>query len=382
MRASTGGDMGKAILTLNAGSSSVKFRLFTFDAALSPLAGGRVVDIGGAPLFQARKEGGDEQKQTLPARATHEDALAVIWEWLQMNRDASWDVSTVAHRIVHGGKRHDAPVLLTPDAVAYLEQLCPLAPLHQPHNLACVKILAGKNPDIAQYGCFDTAFHARRDKLFSTFALPASLRQKGVQRYGFHGLSYHWIAHCLRHDFPRLAAGRVVVAHLGNGSSLCAMKNGQSVDTTMGMTALEGLPMGTRCGSIDAGAAIYMQRSLGISLDRMEHILYEESGLKGLSGVSNDVKTLSSSDQESARFALAYFAMKTAQFIASMAVAIGGMDGLIFTGGIGENAANIRRAILDHLAFLPSFETHIIPANEERGMAQGIYERFGTRVTA
>lgn len=368
--------MSQAILTLNAGSSSVKFCLFTFDSALSLLAGGRVVDIGGSPVFSAAKEDKAEQKKALPPATTHEEALDVILEWLQTNRGESWDFSTVAHRIVHGGKRFDAPALLTGDVIAYLDSLCPLAPLHQPHNLACVKILAGKQPHIAQYGCFDTAFHARRTRLFRSFALPAKIRDQGIERYGFHGLSYGWITHCLRRDFPRLAAGRVVVAHLGNGSSLCAIKNGQSVDTTMGMTTLDGLPMGTRCGSIDAGAVIYMQRNLGLSLDETDHILNYESGLKGLSGISNDVKTLSDSGDKNARFALDYFALKTAQSIAAMAVAIGGLDGLVFTGGIGENAEGIRHAILDHLAFLPPFETRIIPANEERGMAQGIYERF------
>jgi acetate kinase len=400
--------MNKAILTINAGSSSVKFCLFTFDKDMKLLAGGRIVDIqerrhnttpvrkphperrvnknkslarpdkkvgAEGPVFTAKSEkNGVLETRFLTPDASHEDALDVILDWIDENKDESWNFSTVAHRVVHGGSRFVGPAPLTAKNLAYLESLCPLAPLHQTHNLAPAKILAAKNPKLKQYACCDTAFHAQRDKLFSSFALPKNLRDQGIQRYGFHGLSYSWIAHCLSLDFPKLAKGRVVVAHLGNGASLCAIKDGKSVDTTMTMTALDGLPMGTRSGSIDASAVIYMQRSLGLTVDQVERILYHESGLKGLSGISNDVKTLSGSDKESARFALDYFAIKTAQFIASMAVAIGGIDGLIFTGGIGENAAGVRKAILSHLTFLPAFETHVIPANEELGMAQSIFE--------
>ncbi len=403
--------MTRVILTLNAGSSSVKFRLFGLEASLPALADGKVVGIherrtgqavtphakqsdrrrgisrpasgrpdkkvDGYPVFEAKSENdGAAEKRSLPDCASHEEALDVILEWLQRKGGKAWDVTVVAHRIVHGGERFAEPALLTPSVVSYLETLCPLAPLHQAHNLACVKILAKRKPPILQYGCFDTAFHARHEKLFSVFALPAEIREKGVRRYGFHGLSYDWIAQCLRRDHPRLSKGRVVVAHLGNGASLCAMKNGKGVDTTMGMSTLEGLPMGTRCGNLDPGAFIFMQRNLRLSLDQVEHILYEESGLLGLSGISNDVKTLSESHHDNARFALDYFAMKTAQYIATMAVSMGGIDGLVFTGGIGENADNVRRMILKNLGFMPPFETLVIPTNEERGMAQKAYEFY------
>lgn len=375
--------MGKAILTLNAGSSSVKFSLFTFDEKLELLADGRVTGIESAPVFEIRKlRTGEKNKHDMPVSATHTDALDAIWSWLTSHKDPDWEFARVAHRIVHGGKRYSAPTLLTREAIAYLESIYPLAPLHQPHNVGCIKIIAEKQPHILQYGCFDTAFHAKHDRVFSSFALPAKMREQGIQRYGFHGLSYQWIAHCLQNDYPHLASKRVVVAHLGNGASLCAMKNSKSVDTTMGMSTLDGLPMGTRCGNIDPGALLYMLNTLKMSPDQIEHVLYHESGLKGLSGISNDVKVLSENNSDDACFALAYFATRTAQAVASMAVAVGGMDALIFTGGIGENAKGLRHTIVDQLSFLPAFETHVIPADEERGMAREIYTHFKMEVAA
>ncbi len=358
-----------SLLVLNTGSSSVKFRLFSLTSDLPLLAGGKISDIGGTPVFQIQKE-----KRPISQDTTHRSAVEMILQWVSQNNTGH--ISAVAHRIVHGGTRYTAPVLLDNEAMTYLRSLEPLAPLHQPHNLAAVDILFAQHPDLLQYGCFDTAYHTTQDSLSFSFALPKNIRDQGVRRYGFHGLSYDWIAHCLKKDFPHLAKGRVVAAHLGNGASLCAMKNAKSVSTSMGMTALDGLPMGTRCGAIDAGAVIYLQRDLGLSLGQVEHILYEESGLKGLSGITNDVQTLSNSDNESAKFALDYFILKAAQGIAAMAVSIGGMDGLIFTGGIGENSADIRQGILDHLAFLPDFESHIIAANEERSMAQDLWDHF------
>lgn len=372
--------MIKLLLVLNTGSSSVKFRLFELTADLPLVAGGKVTDIGGNTTFKAHKEGSAETKEKLSADTTHESALSVILSWLDENGIGAKNLSAVAHRIVHGGTRFDGPVLLDDAAMAYLRSLNGLAPLHQPHNLAGVYNLASKMAGLQQYGCFDTAFHARHDALFSAFALPENIRNQGVRRYGFHGLSYDWIAHSLKNDFPHLAASRIVVAHLGNGASLCAMRDGKSVDTTMGMTALDGLPMGTRCSALDAGAVIYMLRDLGLNVNEVERLLYEESGLKGLSGLTNDAKTLSESDDPRAKFALDYFALKTAQHIAAMATSIGGLDVLVFTGGIGENAPDMRENILNRLSFLPGFETLVIPANEERSMAQEIFERFGKEI--
>ena len=349
--------MSDVLLIINAGSSSVKFSLFDAEKDLPLLTHGQVAAIGAAPVFAV----GDE-RHSLPKGATHEDALKTILAWIE-NHDDGWRISAAGHRVVHGGTEFAAPCRIDDSVMEKLRALTPLAPLHQPHNLH------ERFPGLPQVACFDTAFHAGHEELFSSFALPQDLRDKSIRRYGFHGLSYEWIAHVLKRDHPVLAQGRVVAAHLGNGASLCAIRNGKSIDTTMGMTALEGLPMGTRCGSLDPGALIYMIREAGLSPDEAEHILYHESGLKGLSGISNDVKTLLDSADPQARFALDYFALKTAQFISMMAAAMGGVDGLVFTGGIGEHAAPVRDTILDRIAFLNIRTVHVIPANEERIIA-------------
>jgi acetate kinase len=364
------------LLTLNTGSSSVKFRLFGLESTLPLIAGGKITDIGNTPVFKANREGSAEHKESLPATTTQKTAVKTVLQWLEKQGVTQNNLAAIAHRIVHGGERYTEPVKLDEDALEYLRSLNALAPLHQPHNLAGVDLFASELPSVPQYGCFDTAFHTTNDKLHFSFALPENIRAKRVRRYGFHGLSYAWIVERLKADYPHLLSGRVVAAHLGNGASLCAIKNGCSVDTTMGMTALDGLPMGTRSGALDAGVVFYMLRDLGIAADEAERILYEDSGLKGLSGITNDVKALSESDDERAAFALDYFCLKTAQNIAAMAVSIGGMDALVFSGGIGENARNLREKILAHLSFLPAFEHHVIAANEERGMAQDIWNHY------
>lgn len=363
--------MTDTILTLNAGSSSVKFRLFARDKDLQLLAQGKVGSIGTAPAFSATnatKPTDTVTTKPLPSGASHEDAMRSIIDWIH-GHESGWRVTATAHRIVHGGTEFTEPLRMTSDIFHRLKKLCPLAPLHQPHNLMALGIADRLLPHVPQIACFDTAFHARHDPIFTSFALPRNLTEKGVRRYGFHGLSYEWIAHVLRQEHPELAKGRVIAAHLGNGASLCAMQDGRSIDTTMGMTALDGLPMGTRCGALDPGAMIYMLRELGTAVDELESILYEQSGLKGLSGISNDVKTLLESRDPHARFALDYFALRTAQFIAALAVSVGGIDALIFTGGIGENAAPVREAIIRRLAFLGPIPSLVIPANEERIMA-------------
>ncbi len=372
----------KAILTLNTGSSSLKFTVFGLSADLPFLVGGIVKDIGGKPTFSGQlQEGVKAFTEELPQAYSHEDAAEHVLRWID-GLDKSWTIEAAAHRIVHGGRRYSAPALIDAEAMAYLHSICPLAPLHQPHNLAGIEILEKHLPHLPQYGCFDTAFHTTHDALCASYALPASVRDKGVQRYGFHGLSYEWLASQLKQEAPALYAGRVVAAHLGNGSSLCALKEGKSVDSTMGMTALEGLPMGTRCGNIDAGAVFFMQRTLGLSVDECERVLYNDSGLKGLSGISNDVKTLLDSTDARAAFALDYYALKVAQQITSMAVSMGGIDAVVFTGGIGENAAPVREKILAHLKFLPPFEVRIIAANEERNMAQIVSQLMNNTTTS
>jgi acetate kinase len=356
----------QTLLALNAGSSSVKFRLFRLPD-LDLLASGQVSGLGAKARFVI--DGEDRAPALALAQdATAEAALTAIIAYIH-DHEQNWKVAAVAHRIVHGGGAFTGPTRLTAQTLDALERLCPLAPLHQPHNLAAVKIVASLLGECPQIGCFDTAFHAGRDPLFTRFALDEALTQQGVRRYGFHGLSYAWIAKVLRRDHPELYKGRVIAAHLGNGASLCAMLGGRSLDTTMGMTALDGLPMGTRCGALDPGAVIYMLRDLGLSVEALERRLYEQSGLKGLSGLSNDVAELLASDDPKARFALDYFALKVAQYIAMLSVSLGGLDALVFTGGIGEHAGPVRDAILQRLNFSPPKPVLVLPANEERMMA-------------
>lgn len=276
----------------------------------------------------------------------------------------------VAHRIVHGGHIYTKAILLNEIILTELDEFSSFAPLHQPHNINGVRLIQKLLPDTPQYGCFDTAFHAGHDELHSALPIPQDLRDKGLRRYGFHGLSFDWISR-------QITAKRAVVAHLGSGASLCAIRDGQSIDTTMGLTALDGLPMATRTGSIDAGFVLYLTKNLHYKPDQIEHLLYSESGLKGLSGITGDIKTLQESDHPRAKFALDYFAFKTAQHIAMMVVSLGGLDALVFTGGVGENSESVRDAILNHLKFLQSFETLVIPTNEEKMMAMQVKEVIG-----
>jgi acetate kinase len=361
-----------SILVINAGSSSVKFRMFSCQPELNLLASGKVYDLGGNPSFAAtdetaRNQGKKVDKKTLPAVSTHENALRFILDWIDA-QSQDWQVIAVAHRVVHGGVSFTKSVKITSDVVGQLQELSSLAPLHQSHNLAAIAMISKIKPGVPQIACFDTAFHSSHTDLFTNYALPQTMRDKGIRRYGFHGLSYEWIVHDLQQHDPVLLEGRIIAAHLGSGASLCAMQKGVSIDTTMGMTALDGLPMGTRCGNLDPGVVIYMIRDLGLSADEIEHIFYNESGLLGLSG-SNDVKILENSDDQKAHFALDYFCLRGAQLMGMMAVALGGVDGIVFTGGIGENSAFVRDNILSYLDFLKPFKTCIIPANEERIMA-------------
>ncbi|WP_028389007.1 acetate/propionate family kinase [Legionella fairfieldensis] len=366
-------DKTNSILIINTGSSSVKFQVFSREASLQLLARGKITDLGSSrPLFTIVDEtqglAGQQAEETeLPADYDHEKALYFILRWIEAQNQ--WQVDTVTHRIVHGGTRFTSSVLITPEVMAYLQTLCPLAPLHQPNNLIAIDIFRSLKPDLRQIACFDTAFHAHHDPLFTEYALPQTIRNKGIRRYGFHGLSYEWIAYFLHQYEPELAKGRIIAAHLGNGASLCAMCNGISIDTTMGMTALDGLPMGTRCGALDPGAVIYMLRELNLSPDDVESILYHQSGLRGLSDWTCDVRLLQESNEPEAQFALDYFCMRAAQLAGMMAVASGGVDGIVFTGGIGENSNLIRDAILKRLDFLKPFELRVIKTNEERMMA-------------
>ncbi|MFC7782597.1 acetate/propionate family kinase [Legionella taurinensis] len=360
--------MSDSILVINTGSSSIKFQVFNCRPVLKCLRKGKIVDLGLNPSFMAMDSANQAQTLALPADCNHEEALHFLFRWFQ-EQNQGGPINTVTHRIVHGGERYTSSVVITPEVMAYLRQLCPLAPLHQPHNLMAVDIFSAFKPELVQIACFDTAFHAGHDPLLTAYALPQTLRDQGIRRYGFHGLSYEWLAHSLRQNEPELIKKRLVAAHLGNGASLCAMNNGCSVDTTMGMTALDGLPMGTRCGSLDPGAVIYMTRELQLSPDEAESILYYESGLRGLSQWTQDVRLLQNSEDPRARFALDFFCLRTAQFAGMMAVSLGGIDGLVFTGGIGENAETVRDRIVHSLDFLRPFEVRVIEANEEHMMA-------------
>lgn len=356
------------ILTLNAGSSSLKFRVFARDG-LALLARGAVCRIGADAELIATLTGAPETRRNLPPGTDHTAALHALLDFIDLHDDG-WRMQAVVHRIVHGGTKYDRATLVTPQVLDDLQALVPLAPLHQPHGLAAIAASRRLAPDVPDVVCFDTAFHVGRDPLFTHFALPPEYYDKGVRRYGFHGLSYQWLSQVLAADHPRLHAGRVIAAHLGNGASLCAMRGGRSVDTTMSMTAVDGVPMGTRSGAVDPGAILLLQRTFGMAVEEIEELVYNRSGLLGMSGKSNDVAALLQDGTEASRFALDFFAMRCAQAAAGLAVSLGGIDAMVFTGGIGENAAPVREAILRHMAPLGRFRSLIIPANEESMMAQ------------
>jgi acetate kinase len=386
-------------LVINAGSSSLKFQVF--DAQ----------DGSEAPLFRGLYEGLAGSKDGSPARATikdgagkvvheatwqvapgrgHEEALDRLFAW---GRDAvqGRGISGVGHRVVHGGPRHAAPVLVTDKVLEDLEELVPLAPLHQPHNLGPIRIIARMAPGLPQVACFDTAFHRSQPELAQLFALPRAISARGVLRYGFHGLSYEYIASVMGGYDPALAKGRVVVCHLGNGASACAMRAGRSIASTMGFSALDGLMMGTRSGSIDPGAVFYLIRDMGLTPAEAETLLYTKCGLLGVSGISNDMRTLRAQapSQPHARQAIDLYVYRIVREVGSLVAALGGVDGLVFTAGIGENDAATRAEVMAGLGYLgfaldasanaaggpcigsgPGPKAWVIPTNEELAIAR------------
>jgi acetate kinase len=345
---------GGTVLVLNAGSSSLKFETFELAGGrLSSAMEGEVGGIGTAPRFTARRADGTPlADEGLDARVTDPPgALAWLSGWL-VPRLEGQRLLAVGHRVVHGGTRHDAPVRIDESVLADLETLAPLAPLHQPHNLAPIRALAALHPGLPQVACFDTAFHRTMPIEAEAFALPRAYFDAGVRRYGFHGLSYEYIARLLPSISPEAAAGRTVVAHLGNGVSMCALLAGRSIATTMGFTALDGCPMGTRSGTIDPGVVLWLARERGMTIEAIESMLYRESGLLGLSGVSGDMRTLLASDAPGARLAIDYFTYRLAREAGSLAAALGGLDALVFTAGIGEHSAAIRSAVATRCAWL------------------------------
>jgi len=336
-------------LTLNAGSSSLKFALYEANNLHNRPFYGQVEAIGLTPRLVVHK---GEDLKVLPVEAANSlQALQAIFNHLS-NHIPKDDIVAVGHRIVHGGTDFDKPILLDAKTLDRLEALSPLAPLHQPHNLAAVKAAIAQFPNAKQIGCFDTAFHRGHPWVNDTFALPRRFYEAGVRRYGFHGLSYEYLTSAFAEKVPELKSGRLIVAHLGSGASLCAIKNGQSVGSTMGFSALDGLPMGTRCGQIDPGVLLYLMEHDAMTAAEISNLLYKESGLKGLSGISADMRALEQSDDIHAREAIDYYVFRVQREIGAMAAILQGVDAILFSGGVGENSPYIRGRIMENLGFL------------------------------
>jgi acetate kinase len=396
--------MPDTILVANAGSSSIKFQLFNIAGDILALnLKGQVEGIGSHPRLIARDARGEVVAHETFAAADLPDAQAALGHlgsWLRARQGGAFPVA-VGHRVVHGGPIYDTHVAIDDDVIAKLEVLVPLAPLHQPNNLLPIRAIRAMQPDVLQVACFDTAFHRGHPEVADRYAIPEHLYQDGVRRYGFHGLSYEYITRTLPTVAPEIAGGRLVVAHLGSGASMCAIHGGRSIDSTMGFTALDGLPMGTRPGQIDAGVILHLITHKGMTADAVQRLLYHDCGLKGLSGISNDVRDLLASDDPRARLALDYFVYRASLAIGSLAASLEGLDAVVFTAGIGENAPAIRAAICQRSRWLgieldeaanaavnaagarlisttaSRVEVYVIPTDEERMIAHHTLEILG-----
>lgn len=336
-------------LVLNAGSSSLKFCVFNRPSRSRWLLAGRgqIEGIGTAPRLSVKNADGEklaDEKLDSSSVPDGPGAINALAAWLRANYGGS-KVLGVGHRVVHGGPSYAIPVVVTPQVLDDLRALIPLAPLHQPYNIAAIEAAADKLPEVPQIACFDTSFHRGQPAVAEVVPLPKEIRARGVQRYGFHGLSYEYIASVLPEVAPEIAGGRVIVAHLGSGASLCALREGKSQDSSLGFTALDGLCMGTRPGALDPGVVLYLAQTLGLSPKDLEALLYKKSGLLGISGVSNDMRDLLSSQDTDAQLAVDYFVYQAAKHIGALAAVLGGVDGIVFTAGIGENSPEIRRRI-------------------------------------
>jgi acetate kinase len=341
-------------LVLNAGSSSLKFCVFERPEGerWRLEARGQIEGIGTAPRLTAKGEDGQSlADEKVTAVSNVRDALDTLAAWLKSKYGGS-RVLGVGHRVVHGGPKFAEPVVVTDEVLAELRQLIPLAPLHQPYNLAAIEAVSERLPDVQQVACFDTAFHRGHARVAELVPLPPELCKGGVERYGFHGISYEYIASVLPEVAPEIANGRVIIAHLGSGASLCALKDGKSVDTTMGFTAVDGLCMGTRPGAVDPGVILYLFQNLGLTVKEVETTLYKKSGLLAVSGISNDMRDLLGRDEPRARLAVDYFVYRVAKEIGALAAVLGGIDGLVFTAGVGENSSEIRQRICQAAAWL------------------------------
>jgi acetate kinase len=386
--------MTRAVLTLNAGSSSLKVALFP-ETGEMPLASGLADRIGPDGVLKLK----DARGLALAAAGdptSHEAAITAVIDSFR----AHWpdlDLCAIGHRVVHGGAHHAKPAIADENLLVELGRLTPFAPLHQPHNLAGIRAAKAAYPGVPQVACFDTAFHRTNPRVSDSFALPRALYDEGVRRYGFHGLSYDYIAGELARRAPNLAEGRVIVAHLGNGASMCALQNGRSMASTMGFTALDGLPMGTRCGQVDPGVLLYLMDQKGMTAAQISDLLYRQSGLLGLSGLSNDMRTLEAATAPEAVQAIEHFVFRCQRELGSLAAALGGIDALIFCGGIGENSRLIRARTCERLGWMGIEIDHarnvandevissdfarttvmVIPTNEELVIAQAARAAVG-----
>lgn len=348
--------MAEASLVINAGSSSIKFAVFVGgDHSPEPEAvlKGQMEGIGSDPAFAVKDGAGNpvDERDEWPRGSplNHVGAIRYILSWLK-ECAGHLDILAAGHRVVHGGIAFVAPVRVDAEVIGQLRKLVPLAPLHQPHNIAAIEALAEVDPDLPQVACFDTAFHSTQPKVARLFAIPRELTDSGIRRYGFHGLSYEYIARRMATQAPD--AKRVVAAHLGSGASMCAMRDGRSVESSMGFTAVDGLPMGTRCGALDPGVVLYLIQDRGYDAKAIETLLYKQSGLLGVSGVSNDMRDLMASRERHAADAIDLFIYQITRFVGSLAAPLGGIDALVFTGGIGEHAPAIRQRVCDQAAWL------------------------------
>lgn len=388
--------MKQAVLVLNSGSSSIKFALYpAADENAPPMIKGKIAGIARAPQFTVFDGEGQvlvrEGLENIDPTASHGELTLRLLDWLETH-NSGIDVTAAGHRVVHGGRTFSEPVLVTHDVLAQLEDLVSLAPLHQPHNLSAIKALAQRSTDLPQVACFDTSFHRTQPRLAQLFALPRQFSEEGVIRYGFHGLSYDYISSVLGDHLGAKADGRIIVAHLGNGASLCALKDRKSVGTSMGFTALDGLMMGRRCGRLDAGVVLHLLQNKGMSVDAVQHMLYRESGLLGVSTISNNMQVLQESAAPEAQEAIELYCYRAACEMGSLMMALGGLDAIVFTAGIGENSALIRSKICEHLAWMglaldarrnaenatqvseatSAVDVLVIPTDEERVIAKAV----------
>jgi acetate kinase len=384
--------MKQGILTINAGSSSIKFALFPLARPISPDAevSGQIDGIGtnATKMVAKDRDGKKIADQAIAGeQVSHDVAFDALLKWF-MATHAGWEIVAVGHRVVHGGERYSQPTVVDDTVLGHLTSFIPLAPLHEPHNVAGIRALQALLPGVPQIACFDTAFHRSQPDVAQTFGLPRALSAEGIKRYGFHGLSYEYIARALPEHSHR-ASGRVVVAHLGNGASMAAMVNRKCVATTLGFSTIDGLMMGTRCGNLDPGVVLHLMETKGLSIKDMTRILYKESGLLGVSGISQDMRTLLASDKPEAEEAVDLFCYRIVRELGSLVAAAGGLDALVFTGGIGEHAAEVRRRVCEQSEWLgirlapeanarhdivisagdSSVDVLVIPTNEEWMMA-------------